>query len=50
MENKLNILWASMSGTAENVANNLNEKAKSMGFDTNPVSYTHLTLPTSNGV
>ena len=32
MENKLSILWASMSGTAENVADTLNEKAKSKGF------------------
>ena len=44
MENKLNILWASMSGTAENVANNLNEKAKSMGFDTNQLELNQVTM------
>ena len=44
MQNKLNILWASMSGTAENVANNLNEKAKSMGFDTNLLELNQVTI------
>ena len=44
MENKLNILWASMSGTAENVANKLNEKAKSMGFDTNQLELNQVTM------
>ena len=44
MENKLNILWASMSGTAENVANTLNEKAKSMGFDTNQLELNQVTM------
>ena len=44
MENKLNILWASMSGTAENVANTLNEKAKSMGFATNQLELNQVTM------
>ena len=44
MENKLNILWASMSGTAENVANNLKEKAKSMGFETNQLELNQVTM------
>ena len=44
MENKLNILWASMSGTAENVANKLNEKAKSIGFDTNQLELNQVTM------
>ena len=44
MENKLNILWASMSGTAENVANKLNEKAKLMGFDTNQLELNQVTM------
>ena len=44
MENRLNILWASMSGTAENVANNLNEKAISKGFDTNLLELNQVTM------
>ena len=44
MENKLNILWASMSGTAENVANKLNEKARSMGFETNQLELNQVTM------
>ena len=44
MKNKLNILWASMSGTAEDVANTLNEKAKSLGFDTNQLELNQVTM------
>ena len=44
MANKLNILWASMSGTAENVANTLNKKAKSMGFETNQLELNQVTM------
>ena len=44
MDNKLNILWASMSGTAENVANKLNEKAKSIGFNTNQLELNQVTM------
>ena len=44
MENKLNILWASMSGTAENVANLLNDKAKSLGFTTNQLELNQVTM------
>ena len=44
MENKLNILWASMSGTAENVAITLNKKAKSMGFVTNQLELNQVTM------
>ena len=44
MENKLNILWASMSGTAENVANTLNEKAKARGFVTNQLELNQVTM------
>ena len=44
MENKLNILWASMSGTAENVADTLNEKAKSKGFVTNQLELNQVTM------
>ena len=44
MEDKLNILWASMSGTAENVADTLNEKAKSKGFVTNQLELNQVTM------
>ena len=44
MENKLNILWASMSGTAENVANSLNEKAISVGINTNILELNQVTM------
>ena len=44
MENKLNILWASMSGTAENVADTLNEKAKLKGFVTNQLELNQVTM------
>ena len=44
MEKKLNILWASMSGTAENVANLLNEKAKSSGFETDILELNQVTM------
>ena len=44
MEHKLNILWASMSGTAENVADTLNEKAKSKGFVTNQLELNQVTM------
>lgn len=44
MEKKLNILWASMSGTAENVANNLNEKAKLKGFVINKLELNQVTM------
>ena len=32
MANEINILWASMSGTAEDVAKNFETKASDMGF------------------
>jgi len=35
MANEINILWASMSGTAEDVAKNFETKASDMGFQTN---------------
>ena len=44
MENRLNILWASMSGTAENVANSLNEKAISVGINTNILELNQVTM------
>ena len=44
MENNLNILWASMSGTAENVANLLNDKAKSLGLTTNQLELNQVTI------
>ena len=44
MENELNILWASMSGTAENVAYTLSEKAKSKGFNTNLLELNQVTM------
>ena len=44
MENKLNILWTSMSGTAENVADILNEKAKLKGFVTNQLELNQVTM------
>ena len=44
MEKKLNILWASMSGTAENVANLLNEKAKTSGFETDILELNQVTM------
>ena len=44
MENNLSILWASMSGTAENVADTLNEKAKSKGFVTNQLELNQVTM------
>ncbi len=44
MEKNLNILWASMSGTAENVANLLNDKAKSLGFTTNQLELNQVTM------
>ena len=37
MKTELNILWASMSGNAEDVAKTLNDKAQKMGFITNKV-------------
>ena len=37
MKKELNILWASMSGNAENVANILDDKAQKLGFVTNKV-------------
>ena len=44
MEKNLNILWASMSGTAENVANQLNDKAKSLGLTTNQLELNQVTI------
>ena len=44
MEKNLNILWASMSGTAENVANLLNDKAKSLGLTTNQLELNQVTI------
>ena len=40
----LNILWASMGGTAENVANLLNDKANKMGFKTNQQELNDVTI------
>tara|TARA_B100001989_G_scaffold31060_1_gene18495 strand:- start:207 stop:653 length:447 start_codon:yes stop_codon:yes gene_type:complete len=37
LKTELNILWASMSGNAEDVAKTLNDKAQKMGFITNKV-------------
>ncbi len=35
MKTKMNILWASMSGTAENVAHQFQKKASNVDFDVN---------------
>ena len=37
MKKKINILWASMSGTAENVAKQFEKKALDADFDVNIV-------------
>ncbi len=44
MKNKLNILWASMSGNAEDVAKKLDAKAKKIGLDTNRVEMNDVTM------
>ncbi len=44
MGEKLNILWASMSGNAENVANVLNQKAVTLGFETNQLELNQVTM------
>jgi len=44
MKKELNILWASMSGTAENVANLLNDKAKTLGFITNQLELNQVNM------
>ena len=40
----INILFASMGGTAENVANILNDKASKMGFNTNQQELNDVTM------
>ena len=44
MNNELNILWASMSGNAEDVAKILDEKAKNMGLKTNKVELNDVSM------
>ena len=44
MKAELNILWASMSGNAENVAKLLNDKAQKMGFITNKVELNDVSM------
>ncbi len=44
MKKELNILWASMSGTAENVANLLNDKAKTLEFITNQLELNQVNM------
>ena len=44
MKKQLNILWASMSGNAEEVANVLNDKAQKMGLSTNKVELNDVSM------
>ena len=44
MKNELNILWASMSGNAEDVAKVLDEKAQKIGIKTNKVEMNDVTM------
>ena len=44
MKNELNILWASMSGNAEDVAKKLDEKAKKNGLVTKNVEMNDVTM------
>ena len=44
MKAELNILWASMSGNAEDVAKLLNDKAQKMGFITNKVELNDVSM------
>ena len=44
MKTELNILWASMSGNAEDVAKLLNDKAQKMGFITNKVELNDVSM------
>ena len=44
MKTELNILWASMSGNAEDVAKVLNDKAQKMGFITNKVELNDVSM------
>ena len=44
MKTELNILWASMSGNAEDVAKLLNDKAQKMGFTTNKVELNDVSM------
>ena len=44
MKTELNILWASMSGNAEDVAKILNDKAQKMGFTTNKVELNDVSM------
>ena len=44
MKTELNILWASMSGNAEDVAKILNDKAEKMGFITNKVELNDVSM------
>ena len=44
MKTELNILWASMSGNAEDVAKVLNDKAQKMGFTTNKVELNDVSM------
>ena len=44
MKTELNILWASMSGNAEDVAKVLNDKAQKMGIITNKVELNDVSM------
>tara|TARA_Y100000589_G_scaffold249368_1_gene237455 strand:+ start:705 stop:1151 length:447 start_codon:yes stop_codon:yes gene_type:complete len=44
LKTELNILWASMSGNAEDVAKLLNDKAQKMGFITNKVELNDVSM------
>ena len=44
MSKNLNILWASMGGTAEGVADRLNDKATKMGFSINQQQLNDVTI------
>tara|TARA_Y100001949_G_scaffold109128_1_gene92191 strand:- start:690 stop:1136 length:447 start_codon:yes stop_codon:yes gene_type:complete len=44
LKTELNILWASMSGNAEDVAKVLNDKAQKMGFTTNKVELNDVSM------
>ena len=44
MSKNINILWASMGGTAEGVADRLNDKATKMGFTTNQQELNDVTM------
>ena len=44
MKKKINILWASMSGTAENVARQFENKAMDSNFDVNIVELNDVSM------